>query len=93
MIRASNNHMDALHGLLAKTMFEEIAAYVNGDRKGVDKEGNTFKLPMPPALLAQAIKFLKDNGVDAPGRDNKGVDRLANLLANYNPAEDELQAT
>jgi hypothetical protein len=88
MSRATDNQMDALHGLLSKTMFDEIEAYVSGQRVAIDKEGKAYKLPIPPALLGQAIKFLKDNGVDTPGRSNKGVDRLAKLLSEYTP-EDE----
>lgn len=91
MSRASDNQMDALHGLLAKTMFDEIEAFIGGHRVAVDKEGNTHKLPMPPALLAQAIKFLKDNGVDAPGRSNKGMDRLAKLLSDYTPEDETVE--
>ncbi|MEM7200253.1 MAG: hypothetical protein AAF628_08320 [Planctomycetota bacterium] len=76
MSKATEELMDALHGLAAQTLINEIKAYSAGEH--VDKEGNP--LPVPASILAAAIKFLKDNGVDRPGRDEDVEDKLSELL-------------
>ncbi len=65
MTRATGDLMDALHGLTAETFTAEI--------KRLRAAGE----PVPPALLAATLKFLKDNGVDSPGRSSPKIDRLA----------------
>jgi hypothetical protein len=40
-------------------------------------------IPVSPALLAQAAKFLKDNGVDRPRRPGNQTDRLAGELEKF----------
>jgi hypothetical protein len=80
MSRASEDLFDQLHLLTVETLMAEIAAYKNH----IDPEtGKKAPLPVPPALLAQAIKLLKDNGVDSPGRAEKVIDRLAADLPNF----------
>lgn len=72
--RATEEALGALHGLLAETLTAQlVAARESGE-------------PIPPALLGQVIKFLKDNGVDAPAATSAKLDRLANAL----PDIDEL---
>lgn len=60
MARADTEILDSLHGMQAETLLAELRAYKSGDYK--DEDGNSK--PVPPALLAQINKFLKDNGVD-----------------------------
>lgn len=60
MGRASNDSLNDLHGLQAEVLLAQLRAFKNGEVK--DADGNV--LPIPPALLAQVNKFLKDNGVD-----------------------------
>ena len=43
-----------------------------------------------PQMLAQAIKFLKDNGVDAPAASPR-ISNLERALAELDPSEDELR--
>lgn len=87
MSRADEAQVDELHGLIAETLIEQITAYKCGDMLGTDKDGNTFALPMPPALLAQAIKFLKDNGIDSPQRAQKVRDALAGRMPEFDPED------
>jgi len=72
--RATEATLGALHGLIADTLMGEI----NGYRERGEA--------VPPALLAQAIKLLKDNGIDAPAMSGSKIDRLAKAL----PDLDEL---
>jgi len=50
--RANENLLNELHDLQARTLLSEI--------KRLIAEGEA----VPPALFAQANKFLKDNGID-----------------------------
>lgn len=77
MSRASSDSLDALHGLLAEAQAEELQrnlARARLSKRVPDPEDPTGKRtianpdyePVSPKLLAVAIKFLKDNGIDAP---------------------------
>lgn len=79
--------MDGLHELVVDTLVEQIKAYKLGEMMGTDKDGNTFARPMPPALLAQAIKMLKDNGIDSPMRAQKIKDALAGRMPEFDPED------
>lgn len=74
MSRASADPMDMLHGLVADGLKQELerAMYAR------DEDGNP--VPINPQLLDKAMKFLKDNGIDAPKSSPK-VDALAAQLA------------
>ena len=78
MSRATEDALGALHGLIADALKEQIeAARASG-------EG------IPPALLAQAIKFLKDNGIDAPEQAGGRLDRLKKSLPSAADLEDNV---
>lgn len=91
MARASNDALDVLHGLLAESQTEELARNLERARKpkfipdpanAGQKMLNPEWAPLDTKLLAVAIKFLKDNGVDAPAaspRINALVDQLRDL--------------
>jgi hypothetical protein len=81
--RATEALLDQLHGLTAEMFIAEIRKYKNGEMKVVDKDGNAYTIPVSPALLAQAAKFLKDNGVDRPRRPGNQTDRLAGELEQF----------
>lgn len=87
MSKATETQVDDLHGLVAETLIEQIAAYRLGNMFELDRDGNKVVLPMPPALLAQAIKFLKDNGIDSPVRAQKVRDALAGRLPEFDPED------
>lgn len=73
MSRAGSDLMDMLHGLVADGLRQELERAMVAK----DEEGNP--LPINPQLLDKAMKFLKDNGIDAP-RSNKKQDALAGVL-------------
>lgn len=81
--RGTDTALDSLHGLVALTLQEQIEAYRNGMVK--DGEGN--KLPIPAALIAQALKFLSDNGIDAPAALPR-LDALKRALPKFDPEAD-----
>lgn len=90
MTRALESALDGLHGLLAETMTDELSRALHRARQPrmVSKvEGgkpvevsNPDYAPLSPQLLAQVIKFLKDNGIDAPAKAGR-VSGLAAALA------------
>lgn len=83
--RASADAADSLHALTFKTVEEQIKLYTDN----VDPEtGKPAPLPVPPALLAQAIKLLKDNGIDSPGRAKKLNDDLGARLPDLQDVEE-----
>lgn len=93
MSRATEELFDALHGLAAQELINEIRAYQAGERyhpTKYDKDGEPLPrepIALPAAIVAQAIKFLKDNGVDRPGRESGALDALADSL----PTDEEVE--
>lgn len=85
--RGTETALDSLHGLVALTLLEQIQAYKDGKVFTVDDKGNKTSLPIPAALLAQALKFLADNGIDAPAALPK-LDALKRALPVFNPEAD-----
>lgn len=76
MSRATNETADRLHGLTFELLIRELRYYA--EDPGVDEDGKPLpRRVIPPALLAQAIKLLKDNGVDSPVRAKQLEDALA----------------
>ena len=80
--RATEADLDGLHLLVAEQFTSEIRAYKDGNMK--DSDGN--RIAIPASLLAQAAKFLKDNGVDRAIRAGDPLDILMDELPS---AEDE----
>lgn len=68
MSKATEQQLGALHGILASSFASEIKAYQDRGE------------PIPASVLAAAARFLKDNGIDAPARDNAELDTLATEL-------------
>jgi len=68
--------MDILHGLVATGLKEELERAIERAALPTDDENYA---PINPQLIDKALKFLKDNGIDAP-RANKKVDDLAITL-------------
>lgn len=90
MARANDSLMDAIHGLVAGSLKEELerAAWRAAQPPlidGEDAEGNPKRVknpdyePLSPQLIDKARAFLKDNGIDAPARAER-VDSLAATL-------------
>lgn len=72
--RASESQLDLLHGLLAGALKDELMRAIEAR----DEDGN--RLPINPQLLDKVMKFLTQNGVDAPASAPR-VDALANTLS------------
>lgn len=68
MSKATEASLGALHGLLATSFASEIQGYIDRGE------------PIPASVLAAASRFLKDNGIDAPARDNAELDEMASVL-------------
>ncbi|TAE75107.1 MAG: hypothetical protein EAZ84_09840 [Verrucomicrobia bacterium] len=73
MSRATEELMDMLHQLTAKTLLDEIQAAVSA----TDEDGNP--IPVNPQLIDKALKMLKDNHITAPAT-NKPLNTLADEL-------------
>lgn len=78
MNRATEDLMDMLHGTIAQSLLDEIQGYK--DRKE----------PVPAAVIGQAIKFLKDNGIDRAVRPGDSEDLLAKELEDYETPDNVL---
>lgn len=59
-MRASDELLDTLHSLVAGTLADELKAARDA------KDENGKPKPVPASLILAAMKFLKDNGIDAP---------------------------
>lgn len=69
--RATEQALDALHGLLAGALKDELEAAVKASK---EKD-----IPINPQLLDKVMKFLAQNGIDAPKAAPR-VDALAQTL-------------
>lgn len=86
--RATEDRADELHGLVFELLIAELKHYTKDP--GVDEEGKPLPRPVPPpALIAQAIKLLKDNGIDSPVRAKALQDALADALPDLEEVDTE----
>lgn len=60
MARAKSSALDELHALVAEVLSEQLRG-----------EGENEPSPQ---MISQAIKFLKDNGIDAPASSKRFTD-------------------
>lgn len=77
MSRANEALLDAIHGLVAGSLKDELVRAAARAALPTEDEGYA---PLSPQLIDKALKFLKDNGVDAPAASAR-VDGLASTLA------------
>lgn len=90
-MRANSEALDKLHATIAETLDVELRNYRSGVYDKVEKitEGEEIreertKTPVPAALIAATIKFLKDNGADRPEEPEPDPsDLLADELPNF----------
>jgi len=80
--RASGELLDAIHGLLAGALKGELERAIEHSEKAKEP------VPISPQLLDKVMKFLKDNGVDAP-KSCEPIDQLAMTLAGLDVDLDE----
>lgn len=83
MTRATDALADQLHKLAFETIINEINRY----RFHKDADGKPDPQPVPPALIAQALKALKDNGIDSPERAKRLEDSLSGTLPTFAEVE------
>ncbi|MBF7012547.1 hypothetical protein QUC32_23140 [Novosphingobium resinovorum] len=76
MSRASGDVLDMLHALVAGSLSDELARAAQ--RAALPRDDENYA-PLNPQLIDKALKFLKDNGVDAPAKSAR-VDTLAATL-------------
>lgn len=86
--RASTDVVDELHKIIAESITNEIMAAAS--RTACEHCGN--RPGIPPALIAQGIKFLKDNGVDMPAQDGNRVDTLKEAMPDFDDLESNVVA-
>lgn len=72
MSRATEDLLDALHGMQATELLAQLKKY-KGTESGL----------IPPALFAQINKFLKDNGVDRAVSPGDTLDQLADEVPDF----------
>jgi hypothetical protein len=77
--RATEDAADALHGLVCEMLSEEIKAART--RPVCDECGG--RPGIAPALLAQAIKFLSENGIDSVAPKGGKLDGLKAQLPKF----------
>jgi len=79
MDKASEKELAGLHGVVAKTLREQLEATA----VVMNEDGEEVAMSMAtPQVLAQAIKFLKDNNITASIEQGDDMDALKEALAN-----------
>lgn len=82
-----------LHLLTSITLAQQIKLYT----ENIDEAGELKPIPVPPALLAQVINFLKNNNITALEPGEEGLTELKRTLGGlatvlkfpYKPREGE----
>lgn len=84
-MRASDASLEALHKAIADTLTTELERYRSGAYDVKDPETKEVrKVPVPAALIASTIKYLKDNGIDRPEDEEPDPsDTLADELPHF----------
>jgi hypothetical protein len=75
MSRATSDALDAIHGLVAGALADELKAAM----ELANHSDPELRQPINPQLLDKAMKFLKDNAITAPA-NNKPLADLASQL-------------
>lgn len=86
--RGTEDQFDTLHARTVRILNTMLEAAEKGMLcVGEDKDGNKLIGLPPPQLLAQAIKFLSENGVNRPASSAKKTDVLKDEMPDFD-AED-----
>jgi len=78
---APESELNALHGVVAKVLRKELEAHEQVTV--TDADGNEQVVEMSnisPAMVAQAIKFLKDNNITATPETDTNLNSLKEVL-------------
>lgn len=84
MSKATELALGELHGAVATVLTAQILqeeAVTELDEEGCVVETGEMVYNASPALLAAAMKFLKDNDITADKKVDKNMDSLANALS------------
>jgi hypothetical protein len=86
--RGSETEFEQLHARTVRILNKMLeAAEVGMLSLGKDEEGRQIIGMPPPALLSQAIKFLKDNSIDRPAASGKRKDTLKEKMPDFDAIE------
>lgn len=88
MSRATESLLDALHGLAAHGLIDELKRAI--DR--AEASPNDPDAAVPPQLLGQVIRFLASNGVTAPA-GSKRIVELTEQVTKYDLDLDDIVLT
>lgn len=80
MSRASEEALDGLHAMVAQVLTGGLKTTTEDVFNDKGEKTGTRKVTPSPQMVAQAIKFLKDNGIDAPAKLGR-MTGLAQALA------------
>jgi hypothetical protein len=78
MSKASDEALGELHGAVASVLSEQLRERVNMTDEDTGESKEVYLAS--PAVLAQAIKFLKDNDITASIADDENLSELDDLL-------------
>ena len=87
--RGTEALFDSLHGLLAGALKDELLAAQARSKDRVVNGETVHGEPINPQLLDKIMKFLKDNGVNAP-KASKRIDSLATELQSLDLDEEAM---
>lgn len=77
--KATEKELESLHAVVASVLKDQLTAKATV----IDENGEVIEMSMAtPQVLAQAIKFLKDNNITATPEIGDDMDELANMLKN-----------
>ena len=76
MNKADQEELAGLHGTVARVLADQLSDKITISEEGETKEVYTAA----PAVLAQAIKFLKDNNITASVEDDCNLSELEDMI-------------
>ena len=75
--KATETELNKLHAVVARVLREELEAHEKITVGGEEIEMKSIS----PAMVAQAIKFLKDNDITATPEEDKNIESLQDILS------------
>ena len=76
MNKADQAELAGLHGTVARVLADQLSETIEIEEDGETKVVHTAA----PALIAQAIKFLKDNDITATVEDDDNLSELEDII-------------
>lgn len=88
MSRATSDALDAIHGLVAGALADELKAAM----ELANHPDPELRQAINPQLLDKAMKFLKDNAITAPA-NNKPLSDLASQLGDLDLDDEAMRVS